>query len=79
MNLNPYLKFIVALLGAAVTGASVYYSQAHWFPILTSVVTAILVYVTPNVTPAPAITKSDLNLAYPVLPEKSGDVWGEIK
>lgn len=47
--INPYLKFIVALIGALVTGLSVYYSGAHWFPVVTSVATALTVLVTPNV------------------------------
>ena len=51
---NPYLKFIVAVLGAVVTSLSIYYSGARWFPILPSVVTALTVYFTPNIPNAPA-------------------------
>lgn len=65
--INPYLKFVVAILGAVITSAGVYYGSAHWFPILTSVVTALTVYLTPNlpkvsatvqpVSPVPSVQK----------------------
>lgn len=51
-KINPYLKFVVALLGTVLTGLSVYYGKTEWFPIVTSVVTAVSVYIVPN-TPAP--------------------------
>jgi hypothetical protein len=63
--LNPYLKFIVALLGAAVTSLAVIYPAAHWLPVVTSMVTAVSVYLTPNLPkngavptqPIPAVRK----------------------
>ena len=65
---NPYLKFIVAILGAVVTGATVYYGNAHWLPILVSVATALTVFVTPNVSNTP-----------PTIPVKPESVWTEEK
>lgn len=57
-RLNPYLKAVVAIIGTVLTGLSTYYGQAHWFPIVTSVVTAISVYLVPN-TPSTPAAKSD--------------------
>lgn len=47
--LNPYLKFVVAVLGSVVTSLQVYYGTTHWLPIVSSVVTALTVYFTPNI------------------------------
>lgn len=53
--LNPYMKAIVAILGAAITAAATFYGNAHWFPILSAVVTAATVYLVPNTASTPAI------------------------
>lgn len=47
-KLGPYLKAVVGVLGAVLTSLAPYYGSAHWYPIVTSVVTAILVYLVPN-------------------------------
>lgn len=52
--INPYLKFAVAILGAVVTSLTTIYSGAHWLPVVTSVATAISVYLTPNIFPMSA-------------------------
>lgn len=53
MVLNPYLKFIVALLAAVLTSLAAYYGNTAWYPVVTSAVGAVLVYLVPNVA-APA-------------------------
>jgi hypothetical protein len=52
-KLGPYLKAVVAILGAALTSLATYYGGSHWYPIAVSVVTAISVYLVPN-TPKPS-------------------------
>lgn len=56
MDLSPYLKFIVAILGTVLTGLATYFGHTQWFPIVTSVVAAISVYLVPN---SPAIPKDE--------------------
>jgi hypothetical protein len=55
MILNPYLKFIVALLSAMLTSLAAYYGHTAWYPVVTAAVGAALVYLVPNLpaTPAP--------------------------
>ena len=48
-TLNPYLKFVVALVSTVLTGLATYYGHAVWYPIVTSAVGTVLVYLTPNV------------------------------
>jgi hypothetical protein len=46
--MGKYLKFIIAALGAVVTVVQTVWPAAHWSVVVTTVVTAILVYLTPN-------------------------------
>ena len=43
-------KFLVAVMGAIVTGLGTYYGSEKWTPIVTTVVTALMVYLVPNTT-----------------------------
>ena len=43
-----YLKFIIATLGAVVTVVQTVWPTSHWAVVVTTVVTAILVYLTPR-------------------------------
>jgi len=70
--LNPYLKAAVAILGTVVTSLTIYYPDAQWLPVVTSVVTALTVYLTPNL-PKPV---SNPNTTVPV---RTGDGWEGIK
>lgn len=56
-KLLPYMKAIVGFLGAVLTSLAPYYGSAHWYPIVTSVVTAVLVYLVPN-APKDAVAKA---------------------
>jgi hypothetical protein len=51
--LNPYLKFVVAALSTVLTALGAVYGHSYWYPIATSAVGALLVYLVPNI-PAPA-------------------------
>lgn len=52
MNINAYLKFIVALLGAAGTALTgIWPTGAHWTATIVAAITAILVYLVPNTPP----------------------------
>lgn len=46
-------KFIVALFGAASTDLTIYYGGSHWVPIVTSVLSAVGVYLVPNTPSGP--------------------------
>lgn len=48
VDVNKYLKFIIAALGAAVTVVQTVWPTSHWAVVATTVATAILVYLTPN-------------------------------
>ncbi len=50
--MSKYLKAVMAVLGAVLTGLASYYGETHWYPIVVSAVTALSVYLVPN---APAI------------------------
>lgn len=56
-NVTRYLKFIVAVIGAALTAATTAFPDASWLntwgPIISAVLTAVAVYAVPN-SPAPA-------------------------
>lgn len=56
-NLSRYLKFIVAVIGAALTAAATAFPDSTWLdtwgPIISAVLTAAAVYAVPN-SPAPA-------------------------
>lgn len=54
---NPYLKAIVALAFTVLTGLATYYGHSAWYPIVTSAVGSVMVYLTPN-TPAPIPPKA---------------------
>jgi hypothetical protein len=45
---GPYLKCIMAAFGTLLTGLSVYYGHTQWFPVVTSLVSAVSVYLVPN-------------------------------
>lgn len=47
-KLNPYMKAVVGVLGAVLSSLSVYYGHDHWYPVVTTAVTAALVYLVPN-------------------------------
>lgn len=47
--LNPYLKFVIALASTVLTGLATYYGHTAWYPIVTSAVGTVLVYLTPNI------------------------------
>lgn len=46
--MNQYLKAIVALISTVLTSLSAYYGNESWYPIVTSAVGAVLVYLVPN-------------------------------
>jgi hypothetical protein len=46
--MNRYLKAIVAVIGAGVTVAQTVWPGNHWQVVVTSSITAILVYLVPN-------------------------------
>lgn len=46
--MQKYNKFIVAIVGFAVSLASVYFGEAAWLPPVVSLLTALGVYATPN-------------------------------
>lgn len=48
MNLAKYRKFLVALIGAAVSVASVMFTDTTWLPPVVSLLTALGVYQVPN-------------------------------
>lgn len=48
MAVNPYLKFIIAVLGALVIVLQTAYGAAHWAQPVAAGITAILVYLAPN-------------------------------
>lgn len=48
-NYQNYLKAIVATLGAIVTGLAPFYGSAHWYPLVTAIVTAVTVTLVPNI------------------------------
>jgi len=78
-----YTKAIVAVLGAVLTSLAVYYGNTTWYPIVTTAVTALSVYVVPNI-PAKSATKVDINSAYgqtitPVAtPKATDDGWEKL-
>jgi uncharacterized membrane protein len=51
--MSQYLKAIVAALGAVLTGLAVYYGHTTWYPIVSSGISALLVYLVPNTTSSP--------------------------
>jgi len=46
--MNQYLKAIIAVLGAGVTTAQTVWPANHWQMVVTSGITALLVYLVPN-------------------------------
>lgn len=54
-NLQPYAKFVVGILGAIVTTLlEVLPQPPDWLVIVSSVLTAVAVYVVPNASTKPA-------------------------
>lgn len=51
--LNPYLKFVVAVLGAAAAAMQTEWPSARWSAVVTAFITAILVYFVPNIPSPP--------------------------
>lgn len=47
--MSNYLKTIVAVLGAVVTSLAPFYGSDKWFPVVTTIVTAVTVYLVPNI------------------------------
>lgn len=52
--LNPYLKFVVSLIGVADTSLAAFYGSQHWYVVVTTAATAVMVYLTPNLPKSPA-------------------------
>lgn len=46
--INPYLKFVVALLGAIAAALQTTYGTARWEPAITAAISALLVLIVPN-------------------------------
>ena len=77
--MNAYLKAIIAVLGAVLTSLAVYYGNSTWYPIVTTAVTALSVYLVPNLPAKPAVTKVDINSTYPQnLTPKATDGWDQV-
>jgi len=57
-NLSRYRKAIVAVVGAALTVIPVAFPGASWAAPVIAGLTALAVYLVPNVTPVPAVTFS---------------------
>lgn len=55
--MQRYLKFIISALGAVVTVVQTVWPTSHWAVVVTTVVTAILVYITPNAPKSTPPTK----------------------
>lgn len=53
VNLSPYLKAVVGVIGAVMAGIQSAYPGAHWVSLVSIAVTPLLVYLVPNV-PSPA-------------------------
>lgn len=53
VNLNPYLKAIVGVIGAIATGLQTAYPSSHWATTVTAGITAVLVYLVPNTPQGP--------------------------
>jgi hypothetical protein len=53
INLGAYSKAITAVLGQALTFASLYYGTNHYVAAALAVAAALGVYAVPNVKPAP--------------------------
>lgn len=57
--LQPYLKFVVSVVGAVVTSLLAVLPQPpHWLVVVSSVLTALAVYVVPNNEVAPSGTEA---------------------
>jgi hypothetical protein len=57
--LQPYLKFVVGVVGAIVTSLlGVLPQPPHWLVVASSVLTALAVYVVPNGQVAPSGTEA---------------------
>jgi hypothetical protein len=46
--MKEYLKFIVATLGAVATVVQTVWPTSHWAIVVTTIITAALVYLAPN-------------------------------
>lgn len=46
--MTKYLKAIISVLGASVTVVTTLWPNSHWATVASTLVTAILVYITPN-------------------------------
>lgn len=55
-KLNPYLKAMVSVAFTALTGLATYYGNSAWYPIVTSAVGALMVYLAPNTPSKPPTT-----------------------
>ncbi len=53
MKLATYSKLAVSVAGAALTGLETSFAGAHWLPPVTAAISAVLVYLVPNVTAGP--------------------------
>ena len=58
ITLGPYSKAITAVIGQALTFASLYYGTNHWVSAAVAVASALGVYAVPN-APKPDAPKSD--------------------
>jgi len=58
INLGPYSKAITAIIGQAISFATLYYGTNHWVSAAVAVASALGVYAVPN-APKPDAPKSD--------------------
>ena len=56
INLAPYLKSVTAVIGQALTFATLYYGTNHWVSAAVAVAAAAGVYAVPNSPKAPPPT-----------------------
>ena len=54
--LNPYLKTVVVVISTVLTGLASYYGHTSWYPIATSAMSILLVYLVPNIPNSPPPT-----------------------
>ena len=52
LNLGPYSKAITAIIGQALTYATLYYGTNHWVSTAVAIAAALGVYAVPNAKPA---------------------------
>lgn len=56
MKLASYSKVLVAVAGVITSALETTYATAHWLPAVTGAISAVLVYLVPNVSAPPAVS-----------------------